>query len=453
MVALRSAVLSGKVNFAQGDSRPFMRMQSTVGTAKANQSRLSANANAAQSRDAVIAITLLAFVVRVISAAVIRPWPVAHDPEFWKLGFEIVNIASSISLHQGFSSPFGISSGPTAWIAPIYPYLLAAIFKVAGFRTDLAAATILLIQSLFSALTCIPIYIIGKKAFDEWTGRYAAWGWAFFPYAVLIPVLSIWETTLSGFLLALLCCLSLDLPQTNVRQQIGLGALWGIAGLTNPALLALAPFFVLRPYFRTGSVRGWARTAALSGAVCLLILAPWIYRDWLVLGKLIPVRSNFGEEIWQGNHEGGRGRIAYGTGPADNQQVREHYRELGEIAYVAERQQQSTRFIARHPRQYVEWVLYRVRYWWFAEGEPAPVFWLYRVTTLGAVAGLVFASRRRAPRADLPIIALLVYPIVYYITDIYPRYRYPIEPFMVILGAFAASQIWREVKTRFRTSP
>jgi hypothetical protein len=35
----------------------------------------------------------------------------------------------------------------------------------------------------------------------------------------------------------------------------------------------------------------------------------------------------------------------------------------------------------------------------------------------------------------------MVYPVVYYLTDVFARYRYPIDPLMMVLTGFAASQM------------
>jgi hypothetical protein len=58
-------------------------------------------------------------------------------------GWETGRIARSIASGQGFSSPFASGTGPTAWLAPIYPYLLAGVFKVFGVYTNASAVAIL----------------------------------------------------------------------------------------------------------------------------------------------------------------------------------------------------------------------------------------------------------------------------------------------------------------------
>ena len=76
-------------------------------------------------------ICIFAFLLRVLAIGMVQgaPGKLAH---IWESGPEIVNIATAISSHRGFSSPFGIESGPTAWIPPVYPGLLAGIFLIFG---------------------------------------------------------------------------------------------------------------------------------------------------------------------------------------------------------------------------------------------------------------------------------------------------------------------------------
>jgi hypothetical protein len=46
------------------------------------------------------------------------------------VGQETGSIAASIAAGQGFSSPFYAPSGPTAWVSPVFPYILGAVFKL-----------------------------------------------------------------------------------------------------------------------------------------------------------------------------------------------------------------------------------------------------------------------------------------------------------------------------------
>src|SRR5882724_7274816 len=51
----------------------------------------------------------------------------AHSPVWWGVN-EAGNIGRGLVLGRGFASPFHDANGPTAWLAPVYPSLLACIF-------------------------------------------------------------------------------------------------------------------------------------------------------------------------------------------------------------------------------------------------------------------------------------------------------------------------------------
>ncbi len=64
------------------------------------------------------------------------PKPVRDDLPY---GLELGRVARAIAAGQGFSSPLlTMDSGATAWFTPIYPYLVAGIFKIWGIYSDMS---------------------------------------------------------------------------------------------------------------------------------------------------------------------------------------------------------------------------------------------------------------------------------------------------------------------------
>src|SRR5208282_6136616 len=98
---------------------------------------------------------------------------------------ETGHIAYSIAGGKGFSSPFQRDTGPTAWHAPVYPYLLAGIFKLFGIYTLRSFYLALLLNILFSAAACVPIFYAGKRISGLAVAGAAAWLWALFPNAFI----------------------------------------------------------------------------------------------------------------------------------------------------------------------------------------------------------------------------------------------------------------------------
>jgi hypothetical protein len=94
-------------------------------------------------------------------------------------------IAQSIVLGRGHSSPFQAESGPSAWEPPALPFLFASDLKPFGMHGHAALVFIFVMNEIFSAATCIPIFFASKII--SRTGARAAWLWAFYPYALLVP--------------------------------------------------------------------------------------------------------------------------------------------------------------------------------------------------------------------------------------------------------------------------
>src|SRR5580704_1063527 len=94
--------------------------------------------------------------------------------EHWAFGL----IARSIASGHGFGSPLA-DTGLSALLPPVYSYLLAGIFKIFGIETKASVIAALSLNSLFSALTCVPVFLIAKRAFGDRVAKWAGWGWAF----------------------------------------------------------------------------------------------------------------------------------------------------------------------------------------------------------------------------------------------------------------------------------
>src|ERR1035441_2001065 len=81
-------------------------------------------------------------------------------------GYELGKVARSIALGRGFSSPLRLyETGPTIWFTPIYPYLVAGIFKLWGIYSIMSHIIIEVLNCAFTALTIIPIHSVAKRTF------------------------------------------------------------------------------------------------------------------------------------------------------------------------------------------------------------------------------------------------------------------------------------------------
>ena len=153
--------------------------------------------------------------------------------DHFQFGWEMGRIARSIASGQGFSSPTDLPSGPSAWAPPVYPYILAGVFKLFGIYSPLSAWVILAFNSVFGALTCFTLYRIALQMYGAPVARAVAWTWAVFPYAIYWPVRVVWEMSLTAFLLSLAVLLTLQMAEgtPSLRQWIELRAAVGSDGV------------------------------------------------------------------------------------------------------------------------------------------------------------------------------------------------------------------------------
>ena len=115
----------------------------------------------------VLSLVLFSFVLQVAMIGVFRQYRTRPEEDRFGFGWEMGRVARSIALGQGFSNPYGGNTGPTAWEPPLYPYLMAGVFKIFGIYTYASAWVLLTINSLFAALTTIPLFLIARKTFGE----------------------------------------------------------------------------------------------------------------------------------------------------------------------------------------------------------------------------------------------------------------------------------------------
>jgi len=390
------------------------------------------------------------------------------DPgrDHWEFGFESGKIARSIVMGQGFSNPlYWTNSGPTAEIAPVFPYLLAGVMAVFGIYTKASALAMLTLNSLFSALTCVPVFFLAKKSFGAREARWAAWTWAFFPYAVYFSADSMWDHALLALLLAWLLVMAMHLQDTTrLWEWAGFGFLWGLSALTNPVVLGTLPFIAGWVCYRLHQQRkNWFRPAATAALAVIATLAPWLVRNYRAFHQPVFLKDGFPLAFLAGNL-GNTQHWWNGTvDPCGSAAELAEFQRLGETAYLRGKWRQMFALIKANPQMVLRRSLRRVvyiwtGYWSFQRDylreepfDPPNIIFCTAVTLLG-LAGLSKARRRAPATALLYALVLLVFPMVYYFTHPDVAYRHPLDPEIVILGSYAVV-CWLRARESRATPP
>jgi hypothetical protein len=397
-------------------------------------------------------IAALALFLRVIWIVIGHTYRFKAADNNFAFGWEMGRIGASLASGHGFSSPFGPATGPTAWEPPLYPYWIAGVFQVFGIYSKTSAFVLLTMNSLFSALTCIPIFLIARRIFSVKVAVGSAWAWALLPNVMYWCTKWVWETSLSALLLATIVWLTLTLEDRDGWPPwVQFGLLWGIAALNSTVLLSFLPAAGLWAWHRRlkRNKRSLVKII-LASAVFFACIAPWLVRNYQTFGRFIFIRDNFGAELRMGNGNGADGTWMEYLHPTQDVYALRQYQAMGELAYIAMRKRQALDYIEANYARFAGLCVRRFVYYWDGPPKATQPWWmndaknsLFLASSVLTFWGLGRALRLRKSGAGLLFWLILLYPAVYYIVFPSPRYRVPIEPEMTILCVFVLTEAGR----------
>lgn len=184
--------------------------------------------------------------------------------------------------------------------------------------------------------------------------------------------------------------------------------------------------------------------AILAGLLFLGCLVPWEVRNYKTFHTFIPIRGNLGVEMYLGNGPGSTGWLMAFDHPFLSPIEIEHYRAMGEVAYVKMRGDLAKRYIAAHPDHFLAVTGKRVYFFWAGVPHPTDNAWyveLGRTVNFGLISiiglmGLGLMLYRHVPGGWLFAYAFLTLPVPYYVVTVHARFRHPLEPLICILGVY-----------------
>ncbi len=344
---------------------------------------------------------------------------------------------------------------PTARRAPGMVFTLLPAYAITG--GSYAAARLMLIT--LSALTCLLAGLSAARVFNPRAGLIAAGLLALMPGHGYYAMHLLSETPF-GFWLALAVWLTLIAVQRERKQwpvHALAGLCWGMAVLTKPQFILLAPLAAV--VIGAHALRHLSWRPALSGALCIAaasaVVMPWYVRNAVVLDA--PGLSTIGGYgLWAGNNElalddpAWRGRAI----PTSRIEAALGVKlPEGEAASDARAKQYAKAFMSEHradmPRLTM-WKLYRL-VTPFQATENRAVYWAQAISWIGLApllfAGIIIALHRRPIESLLwlgPIVVTLGVTLVFFAII---RYRDTLLPSMVPFAAIAIDTAWRRIMT------
>ena len=349
--------------------------------------------------------------------------------------------------------------------APLYPFMIAAIYKVFGEHQLLVQ----LVQTLCFAGTSVLAYELGRRIYNPRTGLVAGVLCAVHP-ALLRYVADFHLETLFTFLLTATVLLGLRLyERPSVGRASAFGFLSALTALTKAVAVLFPPLFLLCWWIslkRTRSntpLRMLIMPIAVLGVMGLTIM-PWTARNYAVTGHFVPISTGFSDAFLRG-YVFSKTEFATLRQPPytdGENQSNAMFREIcaAEGAVWEQDDYQTDKILNRaakarllaDPVAFVRKTVVGFFTFWYemtslktslAAGGMALIAWLF------AAIGLWRSRVERQP------VWILLTPILYFNLLLAPllalgRYSVPIVPCLVVLAAFGLETLWS--KARVRTS-
>jgi hypothetical protein len=377
----------------------------------------------------------------------------------WAWGAEAACLAQSLFEGRGYGDPWCLDTGPSAWLTPVYSSLIALLMLVCDGLNRATVLSLYVVQSLASALTALVVARLGAAVGQARAGLWAGYAWALYPPAIWNGIHTVWDTTFVALGVSLFLLAMASLPRAPLpRRVVPVGLIYGALLFLNPAPLAMLPaalaYLVLISERRPGpSIQSAWVFCVAAFAVCL----PWMVRNRAVLDTA-SLRPNFGVEVRIGNHDKATGHPQpFRYHPSHVAGELALYRELGEAAYSADSMRRGLAWIRANPGAFLELSLLRTKQFWLGEWPPSdtrtnpggasassdPMSWIkwgsFAMVGLLGLASLVFSGLSREVRWLFGG-GLILSCGPYVVTHVSERYRFPIDPPLILLATILVAR-------------
>jgi hypothetical protein len=411
---------------------------------------------------------------------------------------------------DGFCTPFDSrpAAAPTSWCPPVFPAVIAAVYRICGERTPMALLAIAVFNVFCRAAAAGALYLLGRLRFDPAIGVTAAILLLLHPMFLHV-VDSLWDNWLALAMFLWLLVGAVWLQRNEAATWLGcalLGAGCGILLMTNTGYVLACPAIVLTPIIhrrgRGGAQRisrkpfmaifyfaaarmscisrdikkpplrssafkyefSWLMAAprrpffALAAAAigALLVLLPWTIRNEREFHRLFLVRGNAAVELWLGDQPWSYGWMSESvldSHPSRNLVERQRLLEQGETQYFADCRRRFLTELTNNPRHFLLLTAARLsEIFVYDTGRSGAFFFSYdsieRCLINGFVAATGIAGMWMAWRLKrgIGLAATSLLAIGPYLaTQAYNRYAMPLRAMLILYAAYVLVALWRRI--------
>jgi hypothetical protein len=277
----------------------------------------------------------------------------------------------------------------------------------------------------------------------------------------LVPREFFWEQNYSGVLITIMAFLMVR----SMRQQLTTpwlilcALLWGLLLLLCPvALLALVAWLILL-YFQRAQK---PLQLVILALVPLLMISPWIVRNYNAFHRAVFVRDNLGIEMAVSNNSCASFSFVVNElsncyqqfHPNENLDEIHKVGDLGEVNYNQQRMQLAKTWIKANPGAFATLTFKRFIAFWtpmFLSDELSAIhdknFYsplrdaIISVASILGILGAILLWIKNRSVCLVILIWLATFPIIYYLTQYNERARIPIEWAILLLACSAVNEM------------
>lgn len=187
---------------------------------------------------------------------------------------------------------------PTAFRTPGYPFFLASLYTLFGHSMAVARAG----NILLGALTAVLLFPLGVDMFER-----RRIGWLAALFGAMYPILiymagEIYSEILAIFLATLAVVLyAAELRRPSRWRAAAAGLILGMELMVRPNIVFALPFIILW-FFLCASRQRALKLSAWLVVMLLVFVIPWTLRNYAVFNEFVPLTTQTGVKIWQGNN-------------------------------------------------------------------------------------------------------------------------------------------------------
>ena len=326
-----------------------------------------------------------------------------------------------------------------AYRPPVPGLYFAAIYAIFG----ISVRAVQIVNVLLGVFTVWLVYDLVSRIFGVPSARWSALLTSFYPTLLLYTGQLLSETPFI-MLIALALWLVWLMRDHTAIWFAPVGIVLGLAVLTRQAGLPIAMLISLWTLciYPPGGWLRWVSPSLVILAFLALTLTPWTIRNYVVLGKFMPLGSAGGLSLWVANNP-----LADGTSAGGNRAIPllETYSEAEKGAAY---QRLAVQFIREDPARFAQLALRRLLYFWHlgyhGEGFTEVVFLVVYIPILGLAAIGAWTGWQINRAAVLLFFTVPVsLTIMHMIFLPEGRYRLPAELVVCVLAGIGIGQtIW-----------